>query len=463
VLFTELRFLLFFLLVFGLHWALRDNRSRKLLLLGASYAFYAAWDHRFLSLILASTALDFLVGARLPRTRSPGVRRLLLSLSLVGNLGLLGVFKYFNFFAESAAALLESLGLGAGPSTLEIVLPVGISFYTFQSLSYTIDIYRGTLTPCRNPLDFALFVGFFPQLVAGPIVRALQFLPQLEQPRRWAQVDLRHALVLFLLGWIKKACVADNVAVVADAVFADPQAFTVGARWLGASLYTAQIYCDFSGYTDMAIAAAGLLGYRLPPNFRSPYLAGSIHEFWRRWHLSLSTWFRDYLYIPLGGNRKGLARTYAHLGLVFFLCGLWHGASWSFVAWGLFHGFFLIIERRGLRDALLRLPRALRHAYALLVVLVGWVLFRAADLGTALEYLGGLGTGSGSSAIDGATFWWCLLLALALAQLGLEGERWRSPVEAMPDWLFALLFGAAVAVALPWAAMSYQPFIYFQF
>ncbi|MFG0318333.1 MAG: MBOAT family O-acyltransferase, partial [Planctomycetota bacterium JB042] len=444
----------------------------KLLLLVASYAFYAGWDWRFLSLIVASTVVDFAVGARLGRTEGTRARRALLALSLAVNLGLLGFFKYFNFFVDSGAAFLSWLGLEASPSTLSIVLPVGISFYTFQTLSYTIDVYRRNLEPVRSPLDFALFVAFVPQLVAGPIVRAAHFLPQLTSPRRFADVDVRACLTLFLFGFVKKACVADHFGMVVDRVFEDPAAFAAGAKWLALSLYTAQIYCDFSGYSDMAIATAGLLGYRLALNFDFPYLATSVTRFWRRWHISLSSWFRDYLYIPLGGNRVSTVRTGVNLVIVFFLCGLWHGASWTFVVWGLFHGGFLVVERfvarrregggtaTGGRGAWIGLP------YTLLVAMIAWVFFRSPDLPAAVAYLEGLlgrdGGPAPSEAVDG-TWWWIVLVGFAFVHALLGTTRLKEGIDRLPPPLFAVLYGAAVALALPFAAAGYTPFIYFQF
>ncbi|HVS16485.1 MAG TPA: MBOAT family O-acyltransferase, partial [Thermoanaerobaculia bacterium] len=334
MIFTELRFLTFFVAVLAVYWALPANRPRKLWLLIMSFAFYAAWDWRFLSLIFFSISVDYLVGRGLGRTAREGPRRALLLASLGANLGLLGFFKYFGFFVEQAIELGALLGLELHRPSLEIVLPVGISFYTFQTLSYSIDVYRRKIEPTRDLLDLALFVAFFPQLVAGPIVRARDFLPQLERARRWAEVRAAPHLTLFLLGFIKKACVSDNVAATVDAYFAAPQAYDAAGAWIAVLLYAIQIYCDFSGYSDMAIASAGLLGYDLGPNFQHPYVAASPREFWQRWHISLSTWLRDYLYVPLGGNRHGEPRTHRNLMLTMLLGGLWHGAAWSFVLWG---------------------------------------------------------------------------------------------------------------------------------
>jgi alginate O-acetyltransferase complex protein AlgI len=466
MIFTEARFLWFFLVVFGVYWATQRHRFRKLWLLAASYAFYAAWDARFLTLIVASTLIDFAAGRALAKEQQPATRRRWLLLSLAVNLGLLGVFKYYDFFVLEGAALLSWLGLPTDPALLNVILPAGISFYTFQTLSYTIDVYRRSMQPTRDLLDFALFVGFFPQLVAGPIVRASAFLPQLVSPRRFADVAVRSCLALFLVGFIKKAVVSDGVAPVVEQIFADPDAFGLGAKWLGTSLYAVQIYCDFSGYSDMAIACAGLLGYELTINFDFPYLARSITSFWRRWHISLSTWFRDYLYIPLGGSRGSTGATLRNLFLVFLLCGLWHGARWTFIAWGLYHGAFLVLERLGGERLLKRAPRALAHAYVLLVTLGGWVLFRSLDLPGAGSYLAGMLPGTAASlgaALPFASLWWAGLAVFAAVHVAMSRRLFAQPVERLPDWAFAAGYGLALALVAPWIATDFQPFIYFQF
>jgi alginate O-acetyltransferase complex protein AlgI len=329
MLFVEFRFLWFFLAVFAVYWSLRRNESRKIWLLVCSYFFYAAWNWKFLFLIMASSALDYFVGMMMTRSENPRTRRGWLIISLCANLGTIAFFKYYNFFVTSAAALLEWLGLPASLHTLNIIIPVGVSFYTFHSMSYTIDVYRGKLRPVSSILDLACFIGFFPQMVAGPIVRAYAFLPQLQSIRRFADVDARGALILFLGGFIKKACIADTVAPFVDRYFEAPGNFTAASAWVGVLFYAIQIYCDFSGYTDMAIACAQLLGYELPVNFRFPYFARNISEFWHRWHISLSTWLRDYLYIPLGGNRGPRWFVYRNIMITMLLGGLWHGGAWT--------------------------------------------------------------------------------------------------------------------------------------
>ena len=463
MIFTEARFLLFLVVTFGVHWRLRSNDARKNWLLAASCVFYGAWSVVFLALMLATALVDWGAGRLLERAADPRRRKAILIASLVCNLGVLGFFKYWNFFAESAAAALTGLGFDAHLRTLEIVLPVGISFYTFQSLSYTIDVYRGELATVRSARDFLLFVTFFPQLVAGPIVRASDFLWQLTTARELATVRWRNCALLFLVGFFKKACLADQIAVAVDQVFASPTEWNAASLWLADVLYAIQIYCDFSGYSDMAIALAGLFGYTLTPNFDFPYLARSVTRFWRCWHISLSTWFRDYLYIPLGGNRGGTARTGFNLLLVFFLCGLWHGAAWTFVVWGLLHGTALLLERIGIARLLERLPAAVGHAWTLFVVLIAWVAFRAQGLATTVDYWRGLlGGGDGTLALG----WhlWLPVLLFASGHVLMRHERLLPrAIWTLPRWAFAALIGLATAALLPWIATGTKPFIYFQF
>lgn len=461
MLFSELVFFVFFAVVLALHWSVSSPTARKRILLGASYVFYAAWDPRFCGLILASTLVDFFAGARIAGSGSPAARRRWLTASLVANLGILGFFKYWNFFVVSTGSALAALGLPAEIRTLEIILPVGISFFTFQSMSYTIDVFRRRMDPAESFVDFALFVSFFPQLVAGPIVRASEFIPQLARPRVRSDVRIRASLTLFLVGFVKKTCIADRLAEPVDAVFTPGAGFDAASHWLATALYGVQIYCDFSGYTDMAIATAGLLGYRLVRNFDFPYLSRSVREFWRRWHISLSSWFRDYLYVPLGGNRRSQAITLRNLLLVFFLCGLWHGAAWTFVVWGLLHGALLVAERTAFGAWLARRPRALQHAYVLLGVGLAWIPFRAESLPHAGDFFRGL---LGGGAVESLAFGWWLVLA-AFAALHLANARFALPkrLAGFSPEAFAAAYGALWAVALSLVATGHRPFIYFQF
>ncbi len=468
MIFTELRFAAFFVLVAGVTWALRANGARKLWLLLCSYAFYAAWDWRFLSLIVGSTLVDHLVGLRIHASDDARVRNRWLTLSLVANLGLLGVFKYLGFFVDSGVELLGWLGLDVGRPALDIVLPVGISFYTFQTMSYSIDIHARRLEPARSLLDLALFVGFFPQLVAGPIVRARAFLPQLASARRFADVDVRGCLVLFLVGFVKKAVVSDGIARSVDVYFAMPDVFDTGSTFLAVGLYAVQIYCDFSGYSDMAIATAGLLGYSLCLNFDFPYFASDIGSFWRRWHMSLSTWLRDYLFIPLSETRWLSRAPILALVITMLLGGLWHGADWRFVIWGGLHGFALLVHRGWVRAT----PSGWRRARWLAVggtVLtlwwlgLTWVFFRAPDIATALyvakHYL--LFEAPGNVTLGDRMPW--VLLGLAV----LHALAWRRVLagawDRLPRWGFAVAYGSAASLVLTMVHPQAAPFIYFQF
>ena len=466
MIFTEFRFLFFFAAVFIVRWMLRDMRAQKLWLLACSYAFYAAWDWRFLSLIWVSTAVDYVVGLRLGGEDDPARRRLWVTASITTNLGILGVFKYFNFFAESLTSLLGALGLPISYSVVHIVLPVGISFYTFQTMSYSLDIYRGRLEPTRSALDLALFVGFFPQLVAGPIVRARAFLPQLAVPARFEDVDFRSSLVLFMSGYVKKACVSDNIAPYVDRFFAAPDEFTALSAWTAVLLYAAQIYCDFSGYSDMAIASARMLGFSLGENFNFPYLATNIRDFWRRWHISLSSWLRDYLYISLGGNRGSRLFTARNLMLTMLLGGLWHGASWNFVIWGGLHGVALVAHRF-LTPHRPRIPAVIvvvvGWAFTMWWVNLAWIFFRAADLGDAVSIARSyvLLVDNGPRELGPGLMW--LLVALSVLHLTGFLSRRSSWWRALPGWAFAAAWGLAAALALSLIQPAAQPFIYFQF
>ena len=358
--FSTPTFLFLFLPLVLWAYLLLPRRGKNLLLLAASLFFYA-WGERWVVLVML---LSILGNYFLARQRNINL------VAAVGfNLGLLFVFKYANFFVDSFLFGLIEIPV--------ITLPIGISFFTFQALSYVIDVHRGDAPRQRNPIDFALYIALFPQLIAGPIVRYLDVAEQIvHRTESWSKFS--QGVERFIFGLAKKMLFANTAAEVADKIFALPLTdITPGLAWLGTACYTIQIYFDFSGYSDMAIGLGLMFGFRYLENFRHPYIARSITGFWRRWHISLSTWFRDYLYIPLGGNRKSPARTYLNLFLVFFLCGLWHGASWTFVAWGIYHGLLLIVERLWLGEFLTKIPRILQHVYALLAVMVGWVLFRA--------------------------------------------------------------------------------------
>ena len=468
MLFVESRFFWFFLAVFAVYWSLRKNDSRKIWLLICSYIFYAAWNWKFVFLLMASSALDYFVGVRLARTESPRRRRGWLILSLGANLGTLAFFKYFNFFVTSAVSLLAWLGLPASAHTLNIVIPVGVSFYTFHSMSYTIDVYHRKMRAVSSLLDVACFIGFFPQMVAGPIVRARAFLPQLQSLREFSDVDVRGALVLFLTGFIKKACIADGVAPFADRYFAAPWNFTAASAWVGVLSYAIQIYCDFSGYTDMAIACARLLGYELPINFNFPYFARNISDFWHRWHISLSSWLRDYLYIPLGGNRGPRWFVYRNIMITMLLGGLWHGGAWTFVIWGGLHGVALVVQREWARStahwpSAHSVMRWLAWPLTFYWVCVAWIFFRAVDLQHAFPALRAFVLFRSSGAEDLGTWMLWVVAGLAMVHwlnsIGWFSEWWRR----IPAPFFASGYGCAAAVVLLFIPPRYTPFIYFQF
>ncbi|MGR3501231.1 MBOAT family O-acyltransferase [Pseudaestuariivita sp.] len=385
MLFTDLIFWVFFAVV-GTAYVLLPHKAQNRMLLVASYVFYGAWDWRFLSLIVLSTFVDYVIGQKIHAESAEVRRKRLLMISVAVNLGMLGFFKYFGFFTDSFQALARTIGYEPDPLTLSIILPVGISFYTFQTMSYTIDIYRRRLAPSNDFLDFALFVAFFPQLVAGPIERARNLLPNIAMPRVLTWENLGRGAVLCLFGLIKKVVIADGIAPSVDAVFANPDPTQLDVLF-AIYLFGIQIYCDFSGYTDIARGVALILGFRLMRNFEQPFFATNPQEFWRRWHISLSTWLKDYLYISLGGNRGGELKTYRNLMATMVLGGLWHGAAWNYVLWGAYQGAILAIHRAvfGTKEAVRTGVMAVvqRWVVTLLffqVVSYAWILFRSTSV-----------------------------------------------------------------------------------
>lgn len=386
--FSSTIFLFIFLPLVLLAYLLFGRKLRNFILLSASLLFYAWGENVFVLLMLVSITLNYIFGLWIDKAQSKGGRgRTPLVLAVAANLGLLGFFKYANFLTANLNTVLVKLEMT--PITLdEVHLPIGISFFTFQALSYVIDLYRRESPVQKNPINIALYISLFPQLIAGPIVRYNTIAEQITE-RTTRIEDLFYGVRRFIIGLGKKVLLANVLGRTADYIFSlPPDRIPIELAWLGAIAYTLQIYYDFSGYSDMAIGLGRMFGFRFLENFNYPYVSRSIREFWRRWHISLSTWFRDYLYIPMGGSQKGVARTYANLLLVFFLCGLWHGASWTFVFWGLFHGCFLVLERIPPGKALLKImPNVLRHIYVLVVVIVGWVFFRSETFSYALGYL----------------------------------------------------------------------------
>jgi D-alanyl-lipoteichoic acid acyltransferase DltB (MBOAT superfamily) len=466
VIFPTIEFAAFFVVVLTLSWLFMPHpRAWRPFILVASYVFYGWVNWKWVGLLVASTLVNTVAAQVIARSRDATTRRRALTAAIVFDLGLLGVFKYAGFFVSSVDDALDSIGLGAPLPLLQIALPIGISFFTFQAISYVVDVYRGE-TRAASLGDVAILQAFFPHLIAGPIVRANELLPQLRTPRDPREVLAGPAFVLIAGGLIKKTVIADELARrIVDPVFSDPAAHSSTEALLAVYGFAVQIFCDFSGYTDMAIGLALLLGFRLPQNFDRPYSATSLRDFWRRWHMTLSRWLRDYLYIPLGGNRDGERRTYRNLMLTMLLGGLWHGAAWTFVIWGGIHGGGLAGERR-LRDRFpdVHVPKWLAWLVTFHVVCLAWVFFRAPDLSTAFDVLGRVGLGGPSPLVT-----WVLvfLVAAVLALQWIPHGAWRRLEEwivTRPVVAQGVMFGLLIVAAD--AAVGQQgvaPFIYFQF
>ena len=402
MLFNSIEFLLFLPTIFILYWFVfnKNLKYQNSLILVSSYVFYGWWDHRFLSLIFLSTIVDYVIGLNIFNQSSKKKQKLLLWGSVLFNLSVLGFFKYYNFFIDSWVELFSSVGYEIKSVwTLNIILPVGISFYTFQTMSYTIDIYRKKLEPTKDFISFASFVSFFPQLVAGPIERASNLLPQILKKREFQHDQVIQGLKLILWGLFKKVVIADSLAPIVDDIFSNYQDFGGGTLWLGAIYFSFQIYCDFSGYSDIAIGTSKLLGFELMSNFKFPYFSRNIGEFWRRWHISLSTWFRDYLYIPLGGSQEGKWKSIRNIFIIFLVSGFWHGANWTFIFWGLFHSIlflptFMFNKNRNYTSSIIAantllpsLKEFINVVTTFLLVTIGWVFFRSESIGDSFSYL----------------------------------------------------------------------------
>ena len=475
--FSSPLFLLLFLpLTLAAYYAF-PRGARNAVLLIASLAFYAWGELRYVPLVLGSVLFNGWVGMRIGDAADPRARRRWLALGVAVNLATLAVFKYANFAFENWRAVAPWLGVApAAVAVATIPLPLGISFFTFHAISYVVDVYKRNAAPQRSLPTFALYILLFPQLIAGPIIRWRDIADQLAG-RRERMADVAYGVRRFTLGLAKKVLIANTLGRVADPLFALPAGeLTTPLAWLALACYTLQIYFDFSGYSDMAIGLMRMFGFRILENFNYPYVSRSVREFWRRWHISLSNWFRDYLYLPLGGNRRGRRREYANLVIVFLLCGLWHGASWPFVLWGAWHGVFLVVERAGFGRMLAR-ANVLAHAYALAAVMLGWVLFRCDTLAHAGAFYAALAGAAQGDAERMPLGQW--LDPLTLAALGVGAifatpvapaiGRWRDAVAARPGgalvlsldvaWLMTLLLAAAAFLA----AGTYNPFIYFRF
>lgn len=482
MLFNSIGFALFLPIVFILYWFLTKGslKWQNILLLVASYFFYACWDFRFLFLLVFSTFLDYFTGLRIHNANTKRRKQIWLWTSIVINLGFLGVFKYYNFFSESFAEALSWFGLHVSVTTLKIILPVGISFYTFHGLSYVIDIFKGKINPERNFISYSVFVSFFPLLVAGPIERATHLLPQIKQNRSFDYTKAADGLRQILWGLFKKVVIADNCAEYANIIFNNPSEHSASTLVLGALFFTIQIYCDFSGYSDIALGTARLFGIELLRNFAFPYFSRDIAEFWRRWHISLSSWFRDYLYIPLGGSKGGMYQKVRNTLIIFLVSGFWHGANWTFIIWGLLNAIYIMpsiilnSNRNNLEIvAKGRYLPTFKEALSIIITFslttLAWIFFRATSVDHAFTYLNGMISSTlftvpyfvGISKSLPVLVLICLFFTIewfgreqqyALAKLGL---MWKRPFR------WGLYYG--IILVILYFAGKEQEFIYFQF
>ncbi len=477
MLFNSLEYFIFLPLVFLLYWFVfnKNLRLQNALLLVVSYIFYGWWDYRFLSLIVFSSIIDFYCGLYIDRSNASTVKKRWLTLSMVMNLGFLGIFKYFNFFAKEFVAFADHFGVHVNTFTLDIILPIGISFYTFQTMSYTIDVYKGKLKPTKDPIIFFAFVSFFPQLVAGPIERATNLLPQFYKKRQFNYDNASDGLRQILWGLFKKIVIADNCAIIVNQVFDAPEQFSTVSLCIGAVFFAFQIYGDFAGYSDIAIGTARLFGFNLMQNFAYPYFSRDIAEFWRRWHMSLTTWFRDYVYIPLGGSKGGTWMKVRNTFLIFIISGFWHGANWTFMVWGLLNAIYflpLLLLNKNRKNIggiaqekkLISLKELFQIATTFILTVIAWIFFRAASLTDACLYIKGIFSASQfyASEIDIKPLAFIFILILVewynRAQehgLVLNVTKITKPLR----WSLYII----LIIFIFWFGADKQEFIYFQF
>jgi alginate O-acetyltransferase complex protein AlgI len=485
--FNSIKFLFFFMIVVSVYFTI-PHRFRWVWLLAASYYFYMLWKPAYILLIVITTAVTYYAGIRMGQTDLRSKRKRFLLLGLLCNLGVLFLFKYYNFFNDSLKTIFQHTHLLYGIPSLDLILPLGISFYIFKSLSYSIDVYRGDRAPERHLGFLALYVAFFPQLLAGPIERATRFLPQLYEKFDFDYQRVTKGLKLMLWGFFQKMVIADNLAVFVDTVYSHPTQYQGMSLLIGAFFYSFQIYCDFSGYSDIAIGAAQVMGFRTAENFNLPYFSKSIPEFWRRWHISLSTWFRDYLYIPLGGNRVSIPRWYFNLFFVLLICGLWHGANWTFVVWGGLHGLYLVISaltqnvRKKIHkiiglDKVPRLHSSFKTLLTFSLVSLAWIFFRAQSISDAIYVLSHLMTGlqeifkpgvlMNTAPWDSLRFEWITgLVSIGVLVLVEWEERHGSIVETIstkPIWIRWPAYYFILLSILLFGHFGTKQFIYFQF
>ncbi|WP_299114701.1 MBOAT family protein [uncultured Winogradskyella sp.] len=481
MLFNSIDFAIFLPVVFVLYWFVFKNKLKlqNLFILGASYFFYASWDWRFLSLIVFSTLIDYSVGVYLAKENKAYKRKLLLYVSLLSNVGILVFFKYYNFFLDNFIEVFSFFGRNISPKSLNLILPVGISFYTFQTLSYTIDVYRKKLEPTKDIIAFSAFVSFFPQLVAGPIERATNLLPQFYKNRTFNYQQATDGLRQILWGLFKKVVIADNCAEYVNQIFNNTSEYSGSTLALGAVLFSFQIYGDFSGYSDIAIGTSRLFGFNLMQNFAFPYFSRDIAEFWRRWHISLSTWFRDYVYIPLGGSRGSLIKTISNVFIIFIVSGFWHGANWTFIIWGVLNALYflpqLILKTNRNNIEIVakgKLFLSLREFFAISITFclttLAWVFFRAENFNHAIAYLSSMIT-NGASYLDINIYWqYKGVIGLIITLIIIEwfGRDNKHALEALVTKLNRPLrytFYYLIILVIIWYSGKGEEFIYFQF
>ncbi len=474
--FNSIEFLVFFIVVFAVYWAAPTLKLKMIFLLAASYWFYMSWNAKLAAVVAGSSLIDYYLARALEASAGERRRKALLVTSIVMNLGLLVYFKYSKFFLHSFQDLLHALGVSVPVPELNIILPIGISFYTFEAVSYMVDLYMRRIEAEKNPVHFLLFISFFPRMVAGPIIRARNFLPQLTKEKRFDGARLDLGLQYVLMGLFKKIAIADRMACLADSIYATPSSYSTSAVWIAIMAYSLQIYCDFSGYSDIAVGTAHMLGFKLPQNFDMPYLSRNIAEFWRRWHISLSTWLRDYVFISLGGSRGTEAATAMTLMTTMTLCGLWHGANWTFVAWGVLQGLMMIAHRafrnfckvRPACEAMLqaRGGGALRIAITVVAVTLAWVVFRSPDFATAGRVFHALFIPQRGVMVRFPVGPWSLGLAVAIAVVAhavAEMGLWRKISAKMSAPARGIAYAAAAVSIFMMATNAAKPFIYFQF
>lgn len=472
--FCSQSFLVFVVFVLAAYWSIASTRIRTILLVVASFWFYASWNVRLAAIVLGWSTLDFALGLALEATPRGRAKRGVLIGGIALNLGLLGYFKYTGFLIDSIAGALATIGLERTFATASVLAPIGISFFTFEAINYLVDVHQGKIRAERNVFSFLLFISFFPHLIAGPIVRAGDFLPQIGRYKRRDWSRIRLGCEIFLIGLFKKLAIADRMATFADPAFASPDRFGSQALWIAAIAYAVQIYCDFSGYTDMAIGCAHLFGFKLKPNFNAPYASLSIAEFWRRWHISLSTWLRDYLFIPLGGSRGSFFKTARNLTITMTLGGLWHGASWTFVVWGVVHGLLLVAHRgvRAFRSHFVAIDRAFASLPGIvlcwllttLTLVITWIPFRAASFSNAIDFLGGLFVPRAGRGVPLPVDRFAILLAIVLIEHAFRVRKpKRATVDRIPAAAVGFGYAALLSIALLLAPSETKAFIYFQF